>query len=291
MPRFVDHMLLDKIFTTPHLTDEEFAELSAIIYARFGISISEKKRHLLVGRLQELLHKRGFKSFNQYLACLSEDQSGQAMSELANRISTNHTFFFREREHFDFFVSGVLPELAARLKAQNSRDLRIWCAGCASGEEAYTLAMLMLEFFGLDYGSWSAGVLATDISTRALAFARAGVYPEERAASVPPALKARYLKRKGADEVVICERLAREVTFRRFNLMNPLFPFRKPFHVIFCRNVMMYFDASTRASLVRRLYAATEPGGYLFIGHSESLDLGCCPYHYLMPAVYRKGRV
>jgi chemotaxis protein methyltransferase CheR len=133
-------------------------------------------------------------------------------------------------------------------------------------------------------------VLATDISTHALSFARAGVYPTDRAELVPPVLKTRYFRPKGKGLLAICERVRQEVTYRRFNLMNPVLPFKKPFHAIFCRNVMMYFDAITREALVQRLYDVTAPGGYLFIGHSEALERGHCPYEYVRPAVYRKGQ-
>lgn len=289
MPQMPDFRLPSSLFKAPRLTDEDFEKLCAIIYARFGISLSEKKRHLVLGRLCDVLQRRGFKSFDEYLTYLALDQSGHAVSELADRISTNHTFFFREQMHFSFLFERALPEIVLSLKAAGARDLRIWCAGCATGEEAYTLAMLLLEFFNLEYPQWSAGVLATDISTHALAFARAGVYPAERAALVPPALKARYLKPKGKGQLVISERVRQEVTFRRFNLMNPVFPFKKPFHIIFCRNVMMYFDVTAREALVRRLYDVTASDGYLFVGHSEGLERHRCPYDYQGSAVYRKG--
>jgi len=289
LPQASDFQLPPNFFTLPRLSESEFAQLRDIVYARFGIHLSEKKHQVVVGRLRDLLSRDGFKNFNEYLAHLAMDQSGHALSDLANRISTNHTFFFRESNHFSFFFEQVLPEFVRRLRAAGSPDLRVWCAGCASGEEAYTLAMLLLEFLGLEYPSWSAGVLGTDISTRALALAKAGVYPEERAELVPPVLKIRYFRPEGRGQLAVSDRVRQEVTFRRFNLMNAVFPFKKPFHVIFCRNVMMYFDAVTRAALVQRLCNATAPGGYLFIGHSETLEHGRCPYEYVMPAVYRKG--
>ncbi|MDY7001639.1 MAG: CheR family methyltransferase, partial [Thermodesulfobacteriota bacterium] len=162
------------------------------------------------------------------------------------------------------------------------------CAGCSTGEEAYTLLMLIMEHFGHEYNLWDAGLLATDISAPALAKARAGVYPEEAVSLLPPNLKRKYFLALPGGDLSVNDLLKRELTFRRFNFMNPVFPFKKPFDVIFCRNVMIYFDRPTRDALVRRFHHFTEPGGYLFIGHSESLQRDTCPYDYVMPAVYRK---
>jgi chemotaxis protein methyltransferase CheR len=290
LPLIPEVRLPPGMLTLPRLSDDEFEQLRGIIYARFGISLSEKKRQLVISRLYDVLQRKKLRNFEEYLNYLAQDQSGQAVSELADRISTNHTFFFREQLHFEVLLSQVLPQTIARLRAEDSPDLRIWCAGCATGEEAYTLAMLLLEYFGLEYPQWSAGVLATDISTHALSFARAGIYPEDRAELVPPTLKYRYFRQKGKGLLAVTDRVRQEVTFRRFNLINPAFPFKKPFHVIFCRNVMMYFDAPAREALVQRLYDATAPGGYLFIGHSEALERSRCPYEYVRPAVYQKGQ-
>jgi chemotaxis protein methyltransferase CheR len=210
------------------------------------------------------------------------------LGELINRISTNHTFFFREKSHFDFFSRVTLPQAVERLKKRNTKDLRIWCAGCATGEEAYTLVMLLLEFFGTQYGAWDAGLLATDISTAALGTAQAGVYPAERTTLIPGDFKRKYFKKNPAGDWAVEDRLKKEIVYRRFNLMNEQFPFKKPFSAIFCRNVMIYFDQPTRDALVRRFYNHTEPGGYLFIGHAESLRRDSCPYEYVEPAIYRK---
>ncbi len=273
--------------TLPELSVADFAKLRQIIYAHFGIHLTDRKRELLVSRLYEILQRRGFRSFEQYVNYLTLDQSGQALSELANRISTHHTFFFRESRHLDFLTRTLLPELIPQLR-RSTPDLRVWCAGCASGEEAYSLAMLILEFLGAEAANWNAGVLATDIASHVLNIAREGVYPIERIEAVPPILRMRYFKAAGRQHVRISEHVKKEVTFRRFNLMNTRFPFKKPFHAIFCRNVMIYFDVETRNALVRRLFDVTAPGGYLFIGHSESLEREKCPYTYVAPAIYRK---
>ena len=269
-------------------TEEEFQTIRKLVYDAFGINLTGEKKTLVAGRLQKVLRERDFHSYKQYIDFLKADSNGQAIEELANRISTNHTFFYRENDHFQFFVKKSLPEAVARAQSRGQKDIRIWSAGCSSGEEPYTLIMLMLEYFGYDYSSWSAGVLATDISARALEFARNGVYPKERVDPLPEDLKRKYFKTLPDDTFAISDAVKREVTFRSLNLMNEKFPFRKPFDMIFCRNVMIYFDQPTRNALVQRYYDCLQPGGYLFIGHSESLRRDQCPFDYVMPALYQK---
>ena len=272
------------------ISDQEFEALRSLIYQRFGINLTDQKRSLLVGRLQKLLRTNGFSTFEEYYAFLQRDGSGQALSDLINLISTNYTYFNREKDHFDFFYQTALPTVVKRLRQQNRKDLRIWCAGCSTGEEPYTLLMLMAEFLGQDYRNWDAGILATDISERVLSVARSGIYPEDRVRQVPEQLRKYFVKRPDGQSA-IRDDLRREATFRRFNLMNNQFPFKKPFQIIFCRNVMIYFDQPTRDALVRRFYQATEPGGYLFIGHSETLGRNHDLYRYLIPAAYQKGEM
>jgi len=275
--------------STPELSisDSEFTRIRKLIYARFGITLSDEKRSLVVGRLQKVLKSRGLATFTDYVNLLESDSTGQSLSELVNRISTNHTYFMREHEHFDYLTKNVLPGLTAALARSGERDLRIWCAGCSSGEESYTLMMLIMEHLGSDYGKWRAGLLATDISLDVLGIAREGCYADDRMQQMPEALKRKYFTQERG-QWRAREFLKREITFRRFNLMNSTFPFRRGFHVIFCRNVMIYFDTPTRKTLVQRFYSSTTPGGHLFIGHSESLGREDCAYKYLMPAVYRK---
>jgi chemotaxis protein methyltransferase CheR len=268
------------------IDDDEFQLLRDLVYQRFGISLTEQKKSLVVGRLQKDLQNKGFKSFGDYYTHLIKNPSPDAFSNLIDRISTNYSFFFRENAHFDFFSQTLLPELVARLRKQGSNDLRIWCAGCSTCEEPYTLVMLMLEFFGMDYTSWDAGILATDISERVLTVGRKGIYPAERVSHAPKNLQGRYFKNHGA-EMAVVEPVKKEVVIRRFNLMNP-FPFKRPFQIIFCRNVMIYFDKVTRDSLIRRFYAVLEPGGYLFVGHSETVSRDDGLFAYVQPALYRK---
>lgn len=270
------------------VTDEEFRLIRDLIYKNIGIHLTDEKRSLVNGRLQKILRKMNFKTFKEYYDFLINDKSGEALSELANVISTNHTFFGREIDHFEYFVDVVLPEIENRAKQTNNYDIRVWSAGCSSGEEPYTLVMLMMEYFGKDYYKWQAGVLATDISLTVLEKAKRGIYPDERVQPLPDVFKKKYFKRLPTGEWEIIDPVKREVTYRRFNLMNEKFPFKKPFDVIFCRNVMIYFDNPTRERLVEKFYQFTVPNGYLFIGHSETLNRTSTKYKYVQPAVYKK---
>ncbi len=270
-----------------HITDAEFHAIRDLVYSRFGITLSDQKKNLVVGRLQKILRERGFKTFKQYYETLIADKTDKGISELANQITTNHTFFFREPDHFDFFKSDILPWMSQRHKAMNSKDLRIWCAAASSGEEPYTLIITLLEHFGQDYQNWDCGLLATDVSEKALAAAVKGIYDVNRLQGVSPAIIGKYFK-KIPEGYAVIDKLKKEVTYRRFNLMNKTLPFKKPFDCIWCRNVMIYFDTETKIELVNRMYKHTVNGGYLLIGHSETLGRDQTPWKYVKPAVYRK---
>jgi len=191
----------------------------------------------------------------------------------------------REVDHFNLFKEKVLPQLAINSKG---KDLRIWSAGCSSGEEPYTLAMIIDEFFGMDKKWWDTKILATDISSQVLDIALEGVYTNERITTIPASWKINYFQKLKKEKSVLIPKIRNEVIYRKFNLMDKAFPFKKKFHVIFCRNVMIYFDNKTKMDLVKKFYDLTEPGGYLFIGHSESLNRNETEYQYILPAVYRK---
>ncbi len=270
------------------ISDEEFQLMRSLIYERFGINLTEQKRSLLIGRLQKIIKTSGFHSFQQYYEHIINSQNEQALSNLIDRVSTNHTYFYREKDHFDYFLQTALPNVVSRLEAKGSRELRVWCAGCSSGEEPYMILMLMQKYFGMDYLKWDAGVLATDISLRALNTAKAGIYNQEKIDMIPEELVSKHFYKSGKSEWVVKDSLKKEATFRRFNLMNSHFPFKKPFQIIFCRNVMIYFDQPTRDNLVKKFYQFTDPGGYFFIGHSESLGRSHDHYQYVKPAVYQK---
>ncbi|MBB3109816.1 chemotaxis protein methyltransferase CheR [Paenibacillus phyllosphaerae] len=267
------------------ITDQEFKQLADYVKAHYGIHLKDEKRPLVLGRLQHVLTEKGFATFTEYMKYVTSDRTGAAARGLVDKITTNHTFFMRETEHFHFFKSQVLPYLVKTVK---EKDLRIWSAGCSSGEEPYTLAMIIDEFFGAQKPQWDTKVLATDISSRVLETAQKGIYSLESIQTIPAGWKSGYFRKLNAEQAVVDSKLQREVVFRKFNLMDPVFPFKRKFHTIFCRNVMIYFDGPTKNNLVNKYYEMMEPGGYLFIGHSESIDRNESPFQYVRPAIYRK---
>ncbi len=270
------------------ISDEEFHLIRDLVYEKVGINLTGQKKALVTGRLQKILRERKFNTFRDYYNFVVSDKSGEALSELVDKISTNHTFFGREADHFNFFRNKVLPEIVQRKQLERSNDIRVWSAGCSTGEEPYTLVMLMKEFFGKDYIKWDAGILATDISTVALDKASTGIYEDNRLHNFDTELKKKYFKLTNNEKWQISDEIKREVTYRRFNLMNDFFPFKKEFDVIFCRNVMIYFDTETRINLVNKFYENTSKNGYLFIGHSETIDRKYTQYKYIAPAIYQK---
>ncbi len=268
------------------ISDEEFKQLSRYIKINFGIDLTEKKKMLVVTRLQNILLQNGFSTFKAYYEHVVADTTGSAVTMLMNKITTNHTFFLREKEHFEFLKGSVLPYILK--EHEKHKDLRIWSAGCSSGEEPYTLAMILADSMENGRSSWDTKILATDISEQVLTRAIQGRYSLDQLMGIPASWKMNYFKQVDKETFEVADFIKQEVIFRKFNLMNEDFPFKKKFHVIFCRNVMIYFDAPTKAALIQRFYEATELGGYLFIGHSESLIRTDTNYRYIMPAVYRK---
>ena len=269
-----------------NISVKEFRQLADYIKANYGIYLKDEKQTLLAGRLSNVLDEKNFGSFADYFNYIVADKTGDAVVTLIDRVTTNHTFFMREVEHFNFFKEEVLPQLVSRSK---TKDLRIWSAGCSSGEEPYTLAMIIDEFFGMEKKWWDTKILATDISSKVLDIALEGVYANDRIATIPAFWRLNYFNKLENEKSVLIPKIRNEVIYRKFNLMDKTFPFKKKFHVIFCRNVMIYFDNKTKMDLVKKFYDATEPGGYLFIGHSESLNRNETEYQCIMPAVYRKG--
>lgn len=267
------------------ITEAEFKQLADFIKSNYGIHLKEEKRSLLIGRLQNVLIQNNFSSFSAYYNYILGDKTGKAVTTLVDKITTNHTFFMREADHLYYFRDKLLPYFAKTLK---DKDLRIWSAGCSSGEEPYTLAMIMDEFFGKEKVSWDTKVLATDISSRILDTAQKGIYSNEEISTLPISWKLNYFKKADSENYALTDRIRNEVIYRKFNLMDEMFPFKKKFHVIFCRNVMIYFDSKTKEELVDKFYSLTEYDGYLFIGHSESLNRETSRYRHVVPAVYRK---
>ena len=267
-----------------NITDKEFKQLTDFVKQNYGINLTEK-RTLVMGRLQNVLLQKNFTSYQQYIDYVTGDRTGEAITILVNKLTTNHTFFLRENSHFQYFRSQVLPYLKA---AATNKDLRIWSAGCSTGEEPYTLAMIIADFFGAEKALWDARILATDISQRVLQIAEKGVYQNEQLTQVSDGWKRGFFVKVDSECSRVNDKIRNEVIFRLFNLNNKTFPFQKKFHVIFCRNVMIYFDNQTKGELVKRFYEHLEPGGYFFIGHSESLNRDETSFRYIAPSIYRK---
>lgn len=271
------------------ITDTEFQLLSEFIQSRYGIQFKKEKHLLLTGRLYKLLLELGFKTFTEYYNYLINDETGEASFVLIDKVSTNHTYFMREAKHFDYFRDQVLPYLKQLKQSANSRDIRIWCAASATGEEPYTLAMIMSDYFGEEASEWDTQLLATDISQSSLEIAKKGIYSNERIAPLPWIWKEKYFKQENNEDSMIIEAIKKEVVFRKFNLMNPVFPYKKKFDVIFCRNVMIYFDQPTKEKVVNKLCDCVTSGGYIFIGHAETINQQTTGLKFIKPAIYRSG--
>lgn len=264
-----------------HLTDREFREFVEYIRLNYGIELG-KKRLLIEARLFSVLAEKNIGSFTEYFQLIQN--SPEERNTMLNRLTTNHTYFMREPRHFEFLREVILPEITKR---SSSKCLRIWSAGCSTGEEAYTAVMVMKEWFGPASG-WDYRILATDISMRVLEAARAGVYSRDSLRDLPPGWEKRYFRREDEQTYVLSEEVKKEVIFRRLNLMEP-FPFHNPFDLIFCRNVMIYFSQQTKNELVGKFCDALKPGGYLLIGHSETVQRDTANLNYLEPSIYQKG--
>ncbi len=266
------------------LSAEEFRQISDLAYQRFGLDLKRGKEALVAARLGKKLRKLGFQTFGEYHRHVLADSTGEAQIELIDALTTNHTCFLRERAHFEFLARAANEEF------REVSTLRIWSAACSSGEEPYSIAMCLSE--ALKPPSRQYRIRATDISTRVLGAAARGVYPDVRFEEVPDAWRRAYLLRGQGESkgfYKIKPELAQRIEFDRLNLIEP-FPQKGLFHVIFCRNVMMYFDKATQQDIVRRLGASLERGGYLFVGHSESLTGIEHALDYVRPATYRNHK-
>lgn len=257
----------------------EFERITRFAYEKFGVLLGPGKEELVTARLAPKLRKLGLPNFAAYLAHVERDPSGLALLELIDALTTNHTSFFREEQHFKFLTGPALEVLKAAPAPV------IWSAACSSGEEPYSIAMWLAEYAPA-IGS-RLKVLATDISTKVLAAAQKGEYPMERVEPMPKAFQAKYFA-PGAGGLTVRPEVRSRVEFRRLNLVEPMTAVTQKFPVIFCRNVMIYFDARTQERLVAQLAERLVPGGYLFVGHSESLASLTQPLKYIQPAVYRQ---
>ncbi len=273
----------ESIFQTA-LHPEDFEQISQIVYKYSGIRLTRGKEELVRSRLIKRLRALGLTGFDHYLQFIREDRTSQELRTMIDALTTNKTSFFRENQHFDFMRTRIIPELRAR----GSR-VRIWSAGCSSGEEPYTIAMILHEEWP-QISQADVRILATDISARILARARAAEYEKEYLKEVPSEYLSKYftlLATAPTRLYGIQEKIKKMIRFAQLNLMDA-WPMKGPFDIIFCRNVMIYFDSATQGRLVRRFYDLLVPGGYLLVGHSESLVANSCGFKYVQPATYVK---
>jgi len=266
------------------ISDDDFYNLRTFMKSRFGINL-EKKRVLCEGRLRHPFSVSGFATFHEYLEDILSDQSGKKVEELVIRLTTNYTYFMREEEHYRFLTEVALPEWTEKIK---DHDLRIWSAGCSSGEEPYTTAMVLDQYFGSRKSAWETTVLATDVSLSALNKAKAGIYPQGSLERIDPSWRKKYFDMLKDGNCKVKEILRKEVVFSQFNLMQEFTRFKKRFHIIFCRNVMIYFDNPTKAALAARFSGVLEQGGFLIIGQSETLSGIYGGLTQVYPSIYKK---
>jgi chemotaxis protein methyltransferase CheR len=251
------------------LSDKEFEEIRTLVHTSVGIQLNESKRALVVARLGKRLRHLGCATFREYCEHIRHrDSDGREMLEMINCITTNKTEFFREPHHFDWLREVVVREARARTQASGVRKLRIWSAGCSTGQEPYTIAMVLSEALG--DGGWDVRILASDIDTNVLAEAKAAEYPDDLAADIPERLRIKYTEQTDSGFRII-KPVRDLVTFRRVNLIEPSWSIRIRFDTIFCRNVTIYFDQKTQEVLYDRFTRHLEPHGYLVAGHSENL--------------------
>ena len=268
------------------ITDKEFRTIRDYIKQNFGIALSDEKKSLIYSRLRTTLLDNGFTNFTDYFDHLISDKTGDAIVRFIDKVTTNHTYFMRESDHFYYLRDTALPFIKEKWGAD--RDLRLWCAASSSGEEPTTLAIIAHDFFKNEPAKWDTTILATDISSQILDKAVFGVYANEAIEPMPAEWKKNYFKPYDNNHSVVTDEIKKKILYRKFNLMSPRFSFKKKLHIIFCRNVMIYFDNKTRDEIVQKFYDIIEPEGFLFIGHSESLNHTGTAFKYVMPALYRK---
>jgi chemotaxis protein methyltransferase CheR len=275
---------------TRDLTAGEYELFRKLIYKKSGIDLGNEKMPLLRSRLGKELRKGGFPSFRAYYEHVVQDETGSELSTLLDAVSTNTTHLFREEDHFSFLKTSIKRWLDDPTWYAENTTLRIWSAGCSSGEEPYSIAMVVHDALK-SHPRIKAKILATDLSMQMLRRAKMGQFEAKCIGTVPAAYGKRYLHETPSNRgsvLQVAPELWELITFARFNLMTPMFPFQFGFHVIFCRNVMIYFDRPTQEALVGRYAKHLCPGGYLLIGHSENLNRIEHPLTYVEPTIYRK---
>ena len=268
------------------LSVKDFARLSDFIYSRYGIKMPEAKHIMLQSRLQKRLRALQIPSFEQYVDFVFSPEGANEIVHMMDVVSTNKTDFFRESQHFDFLTQSVLPEL---FEQERQSVIKVWRAGCSSGEEPYTLAMVISEYISKHRGC-DFSILGSDLSTIVLEKAVTAIYPEDRVDIIPLDLKKKYLLRskdRTHPTVRIVPELRAKASFMRLNFMDDSYSAPSNFDIIFCRNVLIYFDRPTQEKVINKLCRHLRPGGYFFLGHSESVTGINVPLKQIMPTVFK----
>ncbi len=278
-----DEIANDSLLQT-ELRPNDFQKISQIVYQYSGIRLNSGKEELVRSRLMKRLRALGLNSFTAYLRYVGKDRTSQELQAMIDSLTTNKTSFFREKQHFDYMRSHIIPELKKR-----GSSVRVWSAGCSSGEEPYSIAMLLHDEWP-DIILSDVRILATDICERVLSKAKSGEYDKETLQDLPPAYLLKYFSPKRSSSPKthgVQDNIRRMVRFAKLNLMDQ-WPMKGPFDLIFCRNVMIYFDSPTQRRLVQRFCDILVPGGHLLVGHSESLVSNSVGFRYIQPATYMK---
>ncbi len=263
----------------------DFSRLINFVKDNYGIDLKGKNQ-LILSRLSSIVSKSTHKDIHSYIDHIISTNDKSDLTILLNSVSTNHTYFMREFSHFSYFQKTVLPFLEK--KNAQKKSLSIWSAGCSSGEEPYTLSILLKEHFKSNFKNWDTRILATDISQKALQQAQKGIYTKNSLTDMPSDwIENYFIPQQGTEFFKVSDEIHKNVIYKTFNLMDPI-TYKQKFDVIFCRNVMIYFDKPTRISLVNRFYDATNNGGFLFIGESEVIPPECDRYKWLLPSGYKK---
>jgi chemotaxis protein methyltransferase CheR len=265
--------------------ERDFQKIAKLVKEQAGIVLGERKRDLVYGRLSRRVRALGFNDFSDYCDHLEGPEGESERGMMVNAITTNLTGFFREPHHFEFLHKEVLANLV-KSRSGSDRRIRIWSAGCSSGEEPYTIAMTVRSALG-DDTRWDAKILATDIDTQMVAAAKAGRYAMDRAASIPDAMKRSFVQRADDQNVEMADTLKSMISFKPLNLFDS-WPMKGPFDAIFCRNVIIYFDNDAKRALFDRYADILVPGGFMFIGHSESLFQISDRFRHVGRTIYRR---
>jgi chemotaxis protein methyltransferase CheR len=262
-----------------------FEAFRALVYEKSGITLGPQKEALVSARVSKRMRALDVPDHRSYLRLVQQDQTGQEIVQLIDAISTNVTSFFREEDHFAFF-----SEKMAKWLADGQRRFRIWCAAASTGEEPYTIAMTLME--ATNSQRCDLRILATDISTRVLGRCLEAEYDDDKVAKIPVPLRKRYFEERrdgNGKRHRVKDELRQLMLFKRLNLAKPPFPIKGPLDVVFCRNVMIYFDNSVRTGLLREVYRILKPGGYLIVGHAESLTGMLTDFKTVQPSIYVKS--